>query len=189
MNPDGTGQRELYGSNCYWPNAMFYARPVPDSPHRFTAVVSGHHGVPRMGELVLFDPSLGRKETQGVVQRIPGRGEKVTPIVKGNLVDDSWPKFLHPWPLGGGYVPDGLQARARRPGRGLYLADTFDNLTLIYEEPGQAIFEPVPVQPKPRPALLQDHVKKVKRKGESKSPIFTRGRASAPACRAARSSA
>ncbi|HNX34868.1 MAG TPA: SUMF1/EgtB/PvdO family nonheme iron enzyme [Kiritimatiellia bacterium] len=167
MNPDGTGQRELYGSNCYWPNAMFYARPVPDSPHRFTAVVSGHHGVPRMGELVLFDPSLGRKETQGVVQRIPGRGEKVMPIVKDNLVDDSWPKFLHPWPLVGGYVltackpaPDALW--------GLYLADTFDNLTLIYEEPGQAIFEPVPVQPKPRPVLLQDHVKEGETKGRVK---------------------
>ena len=158
MNPDGTGQRELYGSNCYWPNAMFYARPVPDDPHRFTAVVSGHHGVPRMGELILFDPLLGRKETQGVVQRIPGRGKTVEPIVKDNLVDDSWPKFLHPWPLGGGYV---LAACKPDPNAlwGLYLADTFDNLTLIYEEPGQAIFEPVPIQPRPRPIQLPDHVK------------------------------
>ncbi|MFO8014156.1 MAG: hypothetical protein R6X20_12730, partial [Phycisphaerae bacterium] len=27
MNPDGTSQFELYGSNSYWPNSMFYARP------------------------------------------------------------------------------------------------------------------------------------------------------------------
>ena len=158
MNPDGTGQRELYGSNCYWPNAMFYARPVPDDPHRFTAVVSGHHGVPRMGELLLFDPTRGRRETQGVVQRIPGRGKTVAPVVRDELVDASWPKFLHPWPLGGGYVltackptPDSLW--------GVYLADTFDNLTPIYEEPGQAIFEPVPIQPRPRPIVLPDQVK------------------------------
>lgn len=157
MNPDGTGQRELYGSNSYWPNALFYARPVPDDPHRFTAVVSGHHGVPRMGELILFDPTRGRRETQGVVQRIPGRGQTVEPIVKDNLADDSWPKFLHPWPLGGGYVltackptPDALW--------GLYLADTFDNLTLVYEEPGRAILEPVPLRPRPRPVALEDHV-------------------------------
>ena len=167
MNPDGTGQRELYGSNCYWPNALFYARPVPNDPHRFTAVVSGHHGVPRMGELILFDPTRGRKETQGVVQRIPGRGKAVEPIVKDNLVDDSWPKFLHPWPLGGGYVltackpaPDALW--------GLYLVDVFDNLTLIYEEPGQAIFEPVPLQPRSRPILLPDPVKAGKKTGRVK---------------------
>ena len=30
MNPDGTGQGELYGSNSYWPNSVFFARPVPD---------------------------------------------------------------------------------------------------------------------------------------------------------------
>ncbi len=167
MNPDGTGQRELYGSNCYWPNAMFYARPIPNDPHRFTAVVSGHHGVPRMGELILFDPTLGRKETQGVVQRIPGRGKPVEPLIKDNLVDDSWPKFLHPWPLGGGYVlaackptPDALW--------GLYLVDVFDNLTLIYEEPGQAIFEPVPLQPQSRPILLPDPVKASKKNGRVK---------------------
>ncbi len=167
MNPDGTGQRELYGSNCYWPNAMFFARPVPDDPHRFTAIVSGHHGVPRMGELLLFDPTRGRKETQGVVQRIPGRGKKVEPIVKDNLVDDSWPKFLHPWPLGGGYV---LTACKPDPTAlwGLYLADVFDNLTLIYEEPGQAIFEPVPIQPRPRPLLLKDHVQEGEKKGRVK---------------------
>ena len=158
MNPDGSGQRELYGSTCYWPNAMFYARPVPGDPHRFTAIVSGHHGVPRMGELILFDPTLGRREAQGVVQRIPGRDKPVVPIVKDNLVDDSWPKFLHPRPLGGGYI---LTACKPDPQAlwGVYLADTFDNLTLIYEEPGQAIFEPVPVQPTPRPVLLQDHAK------------------------------
>jgi len=155
MNPDGTGQRELYGSNSYWPNALFYARPVPGDPHRFTAIVSGHHGVPRMGELVLFDPTRGRRETQGVVQRIPGRGKPVENLVRDNLVDASWPKFLHPWPLGGGYL---LTACKPEPEAlwGLYLADTFDNLTLIHEEPGAALFEPMPLEPRPRPVHLPD---------------------------------
>lgn len=167
MNPDGTGQRELYGSNSYWPNALFYARPVPDDPHRFTAVVSGHHGVPRMGELHLFDPTLGRRETQGVVQRIPGRGRRVEPVVKDNLVDDAWPKFLHPWPLGGGYVLTSCKPSPDAPW-GLYLADTFDNLTLLCEEPGQALFEPVPLRPRPRPARLPDHVKAGEQSGRVK---------------------
>ncbi|MDA3924172.1 MAG: SUMF1/EgtB/PvdO family nonheme iron enzyme [Kiritimatiellae bacterium] len=167
MNPDGTGQRELYGSNSYWPNAMFYARPIPDDPHRFTAIVSGHHGVPRMGELVIFDPTLGRQEAQGAIQRIPGRGKKVEAIVKDNLADDSWPKFLHPCPLGAGYV---LTACKPDPKAlwGIYLADTFDNLTLIHEEPGQALLEPVPIKPRSRPVILPDHIKKGEKTGQVK---------------------
>ena len=157
MNPDGTGQRELYGSGSYWPNAMFYARPIPDDPHRFAAIVTGHHGVPRMGELTLFDPTLGRKEAQGAIQRIPGRGKPVQAVIKDELVDDSWPKFLHPWPLGGAYF---LAACKPDPKAcwGLYLVDAFDNLTLIREEPGFALFEPVPLQKQPRPAQIPDQI-------------------------------
>ena len=36
----------------------------------------------------------------GVVQRIPGFGKKVQPVIRDALVDESWPKFLHPYPLG-----------------------------------------------------------------------------------------
>ncbi len=74
MNPDGTEQMEYYGSNSYWPNSLFYAQPVPDHPTRFMGIVSGHLGVPRMGELVLFDPARGRRESAGAIQRIPGYG-------------------------------------------------------------------------------------------------------------------
>ena len=55
MNPDGTGQTEVYHSNSYWPNGLWYARPLPGSATRFVAIISGHHGVPRMGELGIFD--------------------------------------------------------------------------------------------------------------------------------------
>ena len=167
MNPDGTGQREHYGSGSYWPNAMFYARPIPDHPHRFAAIVTGHHGVPRMGELTLFDPTRGRKEAQGAIQRIPGCGRPVQAIVKDELVDDSWPKFLHPWPLGGPYL---LAACKPDPTAcwGLYLVDTFDNLTLLREEPGFALFEPVPLQKARRPMQTPDQVAVNAKTGEVK---------------------
>jgi hypothetical protein len=96
MNPDGTNQMSYYGSNSFWPNSLFFARPVPNHPTRFVGVISGHHGVARTGEMILFDPARGRREADGVVQRIPGYGEPVEPIIRDGLVNSSWPKFLHP---------------------------------------------------------------------------------------------
>ncbi|NQT52609.1 SUMF1/EgtB/PvdO family nonheme iron enzyme, partial [bacterium] len=156
MNPDGTGQREFYGSNSYWPNAIFYARPVPDHPTRVVGIVTGHH-VGRVGELVVFDPALGRHEADGVVQRIPGRGKTVEPIIKDKLAIDSWPKFVHPHPLSSKYFlvsckpgPDSLW--------GVYLVDVFDNMVLLREEEGRGLFEPIPFRATPRPPVITDRV-------------------------------
>ena len=41
MNPDGTAQTALYGSNSLWPNSTFYARPIPGHPTKFVGVISG----------------------------------------------------------------------------------------------------------------------------------------------------
>ncbi len=164
MNPDGTGQMAYYGSNSYWPNGVFYARPIPGHPSQVVGIVTGHHGVPRMGELVIFDPHKGQSEADGVVQRIPGFGKKVEPIIRDQLVDDSWPKFLHPYPLG--------RSDGRGSGKfflvsckpspdaawGLYLVDIFDNMLLLKEEPGHVLFEPVPLKPRPVAPVIPDRV-------------------------------
>ena len=157
MNPDGTQQMEYLGGNSYWPNAFFYARPIPDHPTKVVAVISGHHGVPRMGELVVFDPARGRHEAAGAVQRIPGYGKKVEAVLKDQLVDDSWPKFLHPYPLSEKHF---LVASKPRPDSlwGIYLVDTFDNMLLIKEEPGYALLEPIPLKSTPRPPVIPDNV-------------------------------
>ena len=157
MDPDGTGQMEYYGSNSYWPNSIFYARPVPDHPSQVVGIVSGHHGVPRMGELMLFDPALGRHEADGVVQRIPGYGQPVEPIIADQLVDQSWPRFLHPYPLSSKYFLVACQPNPRSAW-GIYLADVFDNLLLLAEEPGQALLEPIPLRQTKRPPVIPDKV-------------------------------
>ncbi|MBP5321674.1 MAG: SUMF1/EgtB/PvdO family nonheme iron enzyme [Kiritimatiellae bacterium] len=157
MNPDGTTQRAFYGSNSYWPNALFNARALPDAPNRFTAIVSGHHGQPRYGELVLFDANLGRKEAKGVIQRFPERGKPVLPIVRDRVADYSWPKFAFPWPLGNNYVL--VSARPTpNDGWGLYLADTFNNLTPIIEDPTYVFFEAIPLQPAPVPPVIPSKI-------------------------------
>jgi hypothetical protein len=167
MNPDGTGQMEYYGSNSYWPTSVMYAKPIPNHPTKVVAIVSGHHGVPRMGELVVLDPALGRSETEGAVQRIPGWGKPVPQVTMDNLVDNSWPKFLHPYPLSDKYFLVAAQPTAQSLW-GIYLVDIFDNMTLLREEPGHALLEPVPVQATPAPPAIPDKA----RPGETEATVY-----------------
>ena len=157
MNPDGTAQMEYYGSNSYWPNSIFYARPIPNHPTQVVGIVTGHHGVARMGELVIFDPAQNRHESSGVVQRIPGFGKKVEPVIKDQLVNDSWPKFLHPYPLSKKYF---LVSCKPTPGSlwGIYLVDVFDNMLLLKEQAGYALLEPIAFRKTKRPPIVPDKV-------------------------------
>jgi formylglycine-generating enzyme required for sulfatase activity len=157
MNPDGTSQMEYYASNSYWPNSIFYARPIPNHQTMVVAVISGHHGVPRMGELVLFDPARGRREADGAVQRIPGYRQKVEPRIADGLVNGSWPKFLHPYPLSDKYFLVSCQP-TNKSVWGIYLVDIFDNIVPIKEVPGYVLFEPVPLRKKKKPRIIPDKV-------------------------------
>ncbi|MBM4154931.1 MAG: hypothetical protein FJ221_07855 [Lentisphaerae bacterium] len=172
MNPDGTAQRAVYGSNSWWPNSTFYARPIPGQPNRVVAVISGHHGVARMGELLLFDLNRGQYEAEGVMQRIPGRGRPVEPVIVDGLVNASWPKFVHPFPL----AEEGTNAGAGRyflvsmkpdPARpwGIYLVDVFDNLVLVREDPQTALFEPVPLRATRQAPAIPDRTDPASREG------------------------
>jgi formylglycine-generating enzyme required for sulfatase activity len=156
MNPDGTTQREYYGSGGYWPNGIFFARPVPGHPTKVAGIVTGHH-VGRVGELVVLDPALGRYATDGVVQRIPGRNQQVAPLIEDKLTLGTWPKFLHPWPLNENYF---LVACKPTPKDlwGIYLVDTFDNIVLIKEVEGHALLEPVPLRRIERQPVVPDKV-------------------------------
>jgi len=156
MNPDGTNQRAIYGSNSWWPNSCFYARPVPGHPSLIVGIVTGHHGCRRMGELVLFDTFKGYMEADGVVQRIPGYGKPVDPKVADRLVNGSYPLFLHPYPLSDKYFL--VSAEISKGEWGIYLVDVFDNMTLIKSEPGYALLEPVPLQKTKMPPARPDKV-------------------------------
>jgi len=155
MNPDGTNQRSYYGSNSYWPNSTFYPRAIPDHSTRFVGIVSGHHGVAREGELILFDPGKGQFEADGVVQRIPGYGKKVEPVIKDQLVNGSSPRFLHPYPLSSKYF---LVSCNLDGNWGIYLVDVFDNLLPICIEPGVCMLEPVPFRRTKMPPVIPERV-------------------------------
>lgn len=114
MNPDGTGQFALHGSNSWFPTALRFTRPVPDHPSRLVGVISGHHDHGDCGRLVLLDPGLAGgypfrfrpqskewgvegthvaltpdilpPEQTGFVQLVPGRGQPVAGTVCDNIV-------------------------------------------------------------------------------------------------------
>ena len=158
MNPDGVSQMHFYGSNSIWPNSLFYTRPIPGSATKVVSVISGHHGVPRMGEMVIFDTAKGRHEASGAVQRIPGYGKKVEPKVADRLVDGSWPKFLHPYPLSENYFITSMKPN-KDAKWGIYLVDVFDNMLLIKEQEGRVLFEPVPFRATTRPPVVPERVR------------------------------
>jgi len=157
MNPDGTGQRALYGSNSYWPNSLYFPRGVPGAPNKIVAIVSGYHGVPRMGHLALIDLKKGSRRAEGIVQLIGARGKEVKPIIRDNLVDRVWPKFLHPYPLSDKYFIVSAQLSPKAPWR-ICLADVFDNITPMYALDGFDLFEPIPLGKTPTPPAIPDRV-------------------------------
>jgi formylglycine-generating enzyme required for sulfatase activity len=157
MNPDGTGQRALYGSGSWYPNALYFPQPLPGEPGKNLAILSGYHGPHRMGQLVVLDTTRGWHEAAGIVQRLSGRGDPVRPLIKDNLVEDDWPKFLHPFPLSAKYFLVAAWPH-RKAHWGIYLADVFDNLVRVREEPGWALLEPVLLKPRPRPPVVPEQV-------------------------------
>ncbi|BDD07420.1 HzsA-related protein [Aureibacter tunicatorum] len=157
MNPDGTGKKELYGSNSYWPNSIFDARPISEHSSEFVGIVTGHHGTPRSGHLVIFDPAKGRHENEGVVQEIPFRDRHVENKILDRLVEGVWPQFLKPYPLDENYFIVTCKPTADALW-GLYLVDRFDNMTLVYEEEGAGYIDIQPVRKQKVPPVIPEKV-------------------------------
>ena len=160
INPNGTGLRSIYGSNSYWPTAMHDPVEIPGAPGKVVMVVGNHHSLPRMGELILFDIKKGQFEADGVVQRIPGWGKKVEPVLRDNLTDESWPQFLTPKPINEQFF---LVTAKPSPKAhwGLYLVDVFDNMVLLKETPGMFMVDPIPLKSRPKPPATSEDINKV----------------------------
>ncbi|MCF7976139.1 MAG: SUMF1/EgtB/PvdO family nonheme iron enzyme, partial [Phycisphaerae bacterium] len=157
MNPDGTKQQAIYGSNSWYPNSLYFSKALPGESNRIISILSGYHGVHRAGQLVLLDTSVGWHEAEGIVQRISGKGDPITPKIKDDLVQGDWPLFLHPYALTDKHFLVSAKLNARSDW-GIYLADVFDNLVLLREEPGYALLEPTPMVPRKRPPVLPDQI-------------------------------
>ena len=91
------------------------------------------------------------------MQRIPGYGRKVEPVISDGLTLASWPKFLHPYPLSGRFFLVSCKPTPHSPW-GIYLVDVFDNIVPLLQLPDYALFEPIPLRPTPAPPVIPDKV-------------------------------
>ena len=155
MNQDGTDQKAFYGSNSYWPNSMFFPRPIPGSSSKFVAIVGSHHGAARSGALVLFDAARGRHEADGALQVIGESGQPVEPVVQDDLARLYSPHYLTPFPLSDKY----FLASVNINGWKICLVDAFDNVLVLKEEPGWCLLEPVPLRKRERPPVMASRIR------------------------------
>ena len=183
MNPDGTGQREYWGSGSYFPTAYVWARPIPNQTSMMIGIASGHHAKSETGRLIIINPSLARKypmryrpddiiwgpentnihilpdvlgaEKTGCVQEIPGWERDVVGNVYDNQGGNQEYTFGTPWPLSDKYF---LVSMKKGKKWVLALVDVFDNMTVIYEDEKYSIFEPIPLVSRKKPPVLADRV-------------------------------
>ena len=157
MNPDGSNQRETYGSNSVWPTTMYYPQQIPGKPNLYSMVIGGHHGPSHMGRLALFDVQKGRREADGAVQFIGAKNEDIKAEMVDMLYANHFPKHMYSIPLDAEYYLTVLKPSAQKAW-GLYLVDRFDNQTLIYEPEGEMIAWPQILKKQKMPPVIPSRI-------------------------------
>jgi hypothetical protein len=152
MNPDGTGQTEVYGNNSWFPTAILHARAIPDTS-KIVCVLSGHHTLQK-GWLAVIDPRRGRQENQGVQLIAPVRD---TPAVKVDQYGQSGDQFQYPYPLDENTFLVGF--RPEKPGEpspgatnhfAIYVITSDGRRELLVSDPAISCNQPIPLH---RPAV------------------------------------
>jgi len=100
-------------------------------------------------------------EKTGLVQEIPGFGEWVETDVCDEQVANQHernnrPYFAYPHPLSANFHL--VTAKPKGGLWGIYLVDTFDNITLIRELADSALLEPALVEARPAPPTIPDRI-------------------------------
>jgi hypothetical protein len=145
MNPDGTGQRALYGNNSYFPTTLIHARSIPGTG-KYVAIFTGHHTTQK-GWLGILDPAQGREENLGAQLIAPVRH---TPADRIDRYGQTGDQFLYPYPLNEreflvSFQPDG------KGQFGIYYVDQDGQRELLASDPAIHCNQPIPVRPRPRP--------------------------------------
>ena len=163
-SPDGTQASVLFGSYTQKVSACYQPKAIPGS-HKIMFVAGAHHANTG-GSLVILDPTQTAYHSQTAEDLLDSL-ERITPEVDFPETPNQWPAtYYHsPWPLSEDYY---LVSYSREPlgcfgagsndtGRtGLYYLDRFGNRELLYEDEDISCQYPIPLAPRPLPAVIQD---------------------------------
>ena len=153
MNPDGTSQKAIYGSNSWFPNGLYYPKELPGRIGRFLCILAGYHGSFRSGTLAVIDINKGTKEDKGFVCQISGTGKPVEPEYRDTLTGSVWPQFITPTPITDRVFLTSAWKDIKDRSIGIYVADMDDNVTLLHAEEEFAFLEPIPLLKRSQPRL------------------------------------
>lgn len=156
MNPDGTGQTELYGNNSWFPTSLLHARGIPGTT-RIVATFSGHHTM-QVGKLGIVNSARGRQENTGTKLIAPIRATRAERI---DFYGQDGALYQYPYPLSetefvAACAPLGW---ARSPTLfKLYWIAADGRRELLAADPEVSCNQPVPLAVRPKPPLRTDLV-------------------------------
>ncbi|MGB2824831.1 MAG: discoidin domain-containing protein [Phycisphaerae bacterium] len=165
---DGRDSRAVHGNftpRPSRPDMEVDVRAIPGS-RKYVATAAPHHGQ-AFGSLVLIDPDVEDDDCMSPLKRI-------TPDVAFPESQGGKQAYGTAWPLSDDYhlcVYDPAAAIGGRRGMqgnrndwklfgyGVYLVDGFGNKVLVYRDPEIACLSPMPLRPRPAPAVIPQAVK------------------------------
>ena len=161
MCPDGAGSEEFYGDNIANPGVFWQARQVPGHPRLAVCVGCGHEPL-GVGQVLLLDVSKDKRSPLPMTNLTPEvKIENLRGIFhrrNGVWREDYYgPLFADPYPLSDKFFLVSCNPAGRdndRAGYGLYLLDVFGNCVPIYRDAEISCWQPMLLQPRPRPPLL-----------------------------------
>jgi hypothetical protein len=153
IRPDGTGTAHFYGNYTRNPCSIAEARAIPNSS-KVVATATAHHSY-TAGSIIVIDPQVGQDGDAPL--------ERVTPEIPFPETEGWGQKAAAtPWPLNEDLflVAYSLEPHAHQGGKNsanayaIYLVDTLGGRELIYRDPEQSCFAPIPIRPRPAPPVL-----------------------------------
>jgi len=154
-HPDGSSPSLVYGNFTRSPHCVFEARAIPAS-NKLLFTASAHHAI-TAGSICLLDTARGTEGADPLTRFTP---EVSFPETEG------WPAtyYANPYPLSERHYLVAWSPFPIRPEGGhndttclgLYLADAFGNLELIYRDPDITSTFPFPLRRRPKPHALPD---------------------------------
>jgi hypothetical protein len=164
--PDGTMVEHYYGNYSVGPCMIAEPTAIPGS-RKIVATATDHHGY-TAGSIIVIDPAKGQDGGAplrvvtpeiGFPERSPPKGTTFTPRPLRSDVEPAQRnrrrRAATPFPLTEDLF---LVSYPHGERCAIYLIDTVGGRELIYADPKISCFSPIPIRPRPRPAVVTSTV-------------------------------